>query len=273
MMSPLEKRHLQVSTGLFPSDKINILPFNRPFTQQVDVVFPEDPELHSVLSKLETRYSKGKTTLSSVLKKAGCFSGSNLGAIMVTPNVAGASSDLWCIDPRGVATLCLSKEAYEIIGITGRPLPFKGQSDQHVIQIPLNSADASEGGNAAAEKEAKTKRSGTKGYAKQKAAIEDWEKRRAARDGLDAWEVVCCSADPTQAPEYTGFNEAPKLTKVTCSQQKLLNVHIPIPSFKPRSVLSKSKKPTAGDEDTEDWDRDALELFEWAGLAILGSPR
>lgn len=39
--------------------------------------------------------------------------------------------DVWCIDPRGVLTLCLCKETYEILGLVGKKLPFKGCPERY----------------------------------------------------------------------------------------------------------------------------------------------
>lgn len=49
---------------------------------------------------------------------------------MLTP-FPRLSEDLWAIDTRGVLTLSVCKETYEILGIVGKPLPFKGHSDVH----------------------------------------------------------------------------------------------------------------------------------------------
>lgn len=41
------------------------------------------------------------------------------------------NDDVWCIDPRGVLTLSVSKDAYERLGLVGKELPFKTHADQH----------------------------------------------------------------------------------------------------------------------------------------------
>jgi len=44
---------------------------------------------------------------------------------------ASECDDTWCIDPRGVLTLCVSKPLYEQLGLVGKRLPFKGCSEQY----------------------------------------------------------------------------------------------------------------------------------------------
>lgn len=39
--------------------------------------------------------------------------------------------DVWCIDPRGLLTLLVSKVTYERLGLLGKKLPFKSYSDYY----------------------------------------------------------------------------------------------------------------------------------------------
>ena len=41
-----------------------------------------------------------------------------------------AEEDKWCVDPRGILTLSITKDTYQRLGLTGEKLPFKGYSDQ-----------------------------------------------------------------------------------------------------------------------------------------------
>ena len=56
---------------------------------------------------------------------------------------------------------------------------------------------------------------------------------------------------------------------VSCERRELKNVQIPLLNIKPRPQVSKSDDNDAMDE----WNRDAGALFEWVGLACLGSQR
>jgi ribonuclease P/MRP protein subunit RPP40 len=58
---------------------------------------------------------------------------------------------------------------------------------------------------------------------------------------------------------------------VPCERRELKDVHIPLLNIKPRPKVSKSDDD---DNDVMDeWNRDAGALFEWIGLACLGSQR
>ncbi|KAG2011884.1 hypothetical protein CC2G_011952 [Coprinopsis cinerea AmutBmut pab1-1] len=257
-MANLEKRRLKVSTGSLPSDKtaLETLPFHHPFVSQVDVVFPENITLANALSKLETRYVKGRTRLSVIVVNGDSFGSGEV--TMLTTNTVGSSQDVWCIDPRGVLSLCVCKETYESLGIVGKPLPFKGRSDQHVIQIPLR----------------KSAVESTKAYAKTKASSEAWEERRAAQERVEGWEVVYCSRDHDRIPELSTTKDA-EVRQVRCKKRESTDVYIPSSSLGARPTLagSKGKKPASYEDEIEDWNRDLMDLFEWAGLAALNSPR
>ncbi|EAU90442.2 hypothetical protein CC1G_00826 [Coprinopsis cinerea okayama7 len=217
-MANLEKRRLKVSTGSLPSDKtaLETLPFHHPFVSQaslsgllVDVVFPENITLANALSKLETRYVKGRTRLSVIVVNGDSFGSGEV--TMLTTNTVGSSQDVWCIDPRGVLSLCVCKETYESLGIVGKPLPFKGRSDQH---------------------------------------------------------------DHDRIPELSTTKDA-EVRQVRCKKRESTDVYIPSSSLGARPTLagSKGKKPASYEDEIEDWNRDLMDLFEWAGLAALNSPR
>lgn len=42
----------------------------------------------------------------------------------------GAEEDKWCVDPRGILTLSVTKDTFQRLGLAGEKLPFKGYSDQ-----------------------------------------------------------------------------------------------------------------------------------------------
>lgn len=41
------------------------------------------------------------------------------------------ADDTWCVDPRGVLTLCVSKTLYEQLGLVGQKVPFKGCPERY----------------------------------------------------------------------------------------------------------------------------------------------
>lgn len=45
------------------------------------------------------------------------------------------ADDTWCVDPRGILTLCVSKSLYEQLGLVGTKLPFKGCPERHGASI------------------------------------------------------------------------------------------------------------------------------------------
>lgn len=105
---------------------------------QIDVVFPSTVQ-EDVFSALKTTYSTAQFTLAELYAYA---------SSLAIPSVSVRTSDLapdltslarpfkavpvqddaddtWCIDPRGVLTLSVSKTLYEQLGLVGRKLPFK----------------------------------------------------------------------------------------------------------------------------------------------------
>ena len=59
--------------------------------------------------------------------------------------------------------------------------------------------------------------------------------------------------------------------RVSCERRESKNVHIPLLNIKPRPIVSKSDDND--DDAMDEWNRDAGALFEWVGLACLGSQR
>lgn len=113
------------------------------------MIFPSSDVLESALSTLWTRYRKGKVKLSELVNDAGPFADvisnpERCGLIasvrrqLLTMAFSGfvmlskeKNDDVWCIDPRGVLTLSVSKDTYERLGLVGKKLPFKTHADQH----------------------------------------------------------------------------------------------------------------------------------------------
>lgn len=129
---PPEPTHTKITFGSFSCSRLQNLPASYPFTQQVDIVFPSSDSLEAALSKLYTRFMKGKSGLSDVYEQFANSSvkeaSSYLESIYLT---VGLTDDRWCIDLRGVLTLCVTKDTYERLGLVGSKLPFKHCQEQY----------------------------------------------------------------------------------------------------------------------------------------------
>ena len=82
--------------------------------------------------------------------------------------------------------------------------------------------------------------------------------------------------DPKMAPQYAP--QEGQMRRVRCEKMELKDVHVPskLPtrtfSSQPH-VKSTTKKSVEEEEAMEDWNREIGELFEWVGMACLGSQR
>lgn len=55
---------------------------------------------------------------------------SDLVAVSLNHGYDAQSDDVWCIDTRGVLTMCVCKETYEKLGLLGQKMPFKNRSGE-----------------------------------------------------------------------------------------------------------------------------------------------
>jgi ribonuclease P/MRP protein subunit RPP40 len=114
---------------------------------QLDIVFPASDELEKALASVQPTHRKKRCTLSEFLD----FASSSADGYAHIPNGATETlknrlvlhsnvialpstsecDDTWCIDPRGVLTLCVSKSLYEQLGLVGKRLSFKGCPEQY----------------------------------------------------------------------------------------------------------------------------------------------
>lgn len=85
-----------------------------------------------------------------------------------------------------------------------------------------------------------------------KAALEAWDRRRGP------WDVVF------HAPEAP-TDGAWQVHRITAEARALRDVHTP--------KVSLCVRPSRDSSAMEEWDERAAELFEWLGLACLGSER
>ncbi|KAG2103143.1 ribonuclease P 40kDa subunit-domain-containing protein [Suillus discolor] len=225
---------VMLTNGTLPSTQLNQFSAVHPFTQQLDIVFPASDELERALTSLKPAYYKKCCTLSDFFEFASNSPGRNITALPSTSECA----DTWCIDPRGVLTLCVSKSLYEQLGLIGKKLPFKGCPEQYVIRIPVRQ-----------ETESVAVR------VKQKAALKFWDELR--EEGLGKWKVLYCQTDV-----QLGTSESDEVVIVQPQICPSADILIPVPALTP-----------IPEESTEDWDERIGDLFEWVGMACLGAQR
>ncbi|KIJ65538.1 hypothetical protein HYDPIDRAFT_130784 [Hydnomerulius pinastri MD-312] len=227
---------VMISSGSLPSPRIDRLAACRPFIQQIDVVFPSSALLYEALSSLETTYFRGQFTLSELYEYACHVPTQNVLVSFKALPLNSDGEDAWCVDPRGILTLCVSKAVYERLGLVGNKLPFKGRSDQYSIQIPLRK-----------EMESVAVR------ARQKAALNAWDSLRDD-EGLGKWDVAYKTGP-------SGGNSH-QVVEVKAHIRHEENVHIPVIN---------TAQPAG--ESLEDRQERLSDLFEWVGMACLGAQR
>ncbi|KAH0583011.1 hypothetical protein H2248_010900 [Termitomyces sp. 'cryptogamus'] len=261
---PPEHRRVKITTDIQSnsSTKLQHLGPSHPFIRQVDILFPSSDILESALCKLSTRYAECQVKLADVVHSSGPFadfySQPQRCFAMLSNDVHG--DDVWCIDPRGLLTLLVTKDTYERLGLVGRRLPFKAHKDYFVIRLPLQK-NAESVANVARRNE----------------ALKAWDARRE-REGLGAWNVVY-NFDESTLPGLM-FSKS-QVREVVCQMTKSNDVHIPLPSLRHHPSTSQTKaqpsisdgQQPANDDDVEDWNLEMAELFEWVGMASLGSQR
>ncbi|KAJ7603419.1 ribonuclease P 40kDa subunit-domain-containing protein [Roridomyces roridus] len=221
-------------------DYLEHLAAAHPFTQQ-----EPNHQLQAILCALETTYVKATIQLSDLVAKAGSFvQPLELKSTLIALSVDPHSDDGWCLDPRGLLTLHLSPESHQTLGLTGKKMPFKAHKEKHTVSIPLQP-------NA----ESATNRG------KRDTALAAWDRRRVEA-GVGPWSVIYSANDEGRV---AGENQHAELVqRVKCEVRASQSVRIP--------VVSLSTRPSDL-EAAEDWDTDMGALFEWAGLAGLGSQR
>ncbi|KAJ7504262.1 ribonuclease P 40kDa subunit-domain-containing protein [Mycena galericulata] len=246
---PLQQR-VQISAGDVPSRKIQNLAAAHPFCQQLDVVFPADDALQTILSVLETAYVKATFELSSLIAQAATFvQPLELKSTLTVLSADLLADDSWCLDPRGLLTLHLSPESYQTLGLAGKKLRFKAHAEQHTVSLPLQPSAESVANRG-----------------RRDAALVAWDQRRA-QVGLGPWSVLYCANDESATANFAAGNQHAELVRrVTCEARASLGVRVP--------TVSLSARPAAADQDAvEDWEADMASLFEWVGLAVLGAQR
>ncbi|KAF8835515.1 hypothetical protein BDN67DRAFT_1039622 [Paxillus ammoniavirescens] len=227
-----------LKTGSLPSPRIDQMAASHPFVQQIDVVFPSSAVPDKSFSSLQTTYMKGQFTLSELYDHASHLPTQNV-PFKALP-IGCDADDTWCIDPRGVLTLCVSKNIYQRLGLVGKKLPFKGCSEQYVIRIPLKRETES-----AAVRE------------RQKTALNIWDSTRA-ENGLGKWEVAYANSRNAGTPA----SDSHTVVKVKAHTRHDTDVYIPVLDL-----------ADSAEETLEDRQERMGDLFEWVGMACLGAQR
>lgn len=223
--------HSRISTGALPSPHLDQLAASHPFIQQIDIVFPFSAHFEKTFSSLAASYCKAQVTLSDFFEHA---SHTPIDPPLTALPTKSDPDDTWCIDPRGILTLCLSKQPYERLGLVGKKLPFKGCQELHVIKIPLRKETQSVAVRA-----------------RQKAALKTWDEDRT-QSGYGKWEIAFVGGGLSMGT----------VNKVEYQVRQFADVFIPAPE------LARSKE-----ESKEEWEERVSELFEWVGMACLGAQR
>jgi ribonuclease P/MRP protein subunit RPP40 len=143
--------------------------------------------------------------------------------------------------------------------------------------------------------------------AKRKTVLEDWDKRRAVElgDETGPWEVIYCSTggvkpsvvlfflvffsllfclsrlrnpthpqlrlDPKAALAPLYAPQGGQIRQVRCEKTELKDVHVPLALLSNQPHVKSRKESSM--EEAEDWNLKIGELFEWVGMACLGSQR
>ncbi|EIW58568.1 uncharacterized protein TRAVEDRAFT_168163 [Trametes versicolor FP-101664 SS1] len=231
-----------------PADPVPALRPAPPFQvqqEEVDVVFPSCPALEDALLKLSAVYWRCECTLSNFLDFAKTYvSQTALESEVVALGPAGATDeDVWSLDSRGILTLVVGKETYEVLGLVGEALPWKEHAEMHVIHVSLR------GSRPAADSMKTWLAYGPK----EVAAIRRWDSHRGP------WKVLyyCDRVDVAMSGAIRH--------EMSRTIRKFDRVRIP--DVRRDVILSHAND--AADE----WEENISALFEWAGMASLGSPR
>ncbi|TFK83875.1 hypothetical protein K466DRAFT_589374 [Polyporus arcularius HHB13444] len=246
-MSSLENRRCLVTSGT-DTRNIRIIAQSHPFTQQLDIVFPSSVSLRTALEELQCTYQTCECSLSDFLQ----FAKPHLHHLateskVVAHGLAGSTdSDVWCLDSRGVLTLAVSKQTYEFLGLVGERLPWKGCEDIHVIHIYIGYTGPRHGD---------MKKWATYG-AKEAAILRAWDERRGP------WKIMYHMQNPdSNRPAQSAPHQIEKTV--------FTRPHVHIPELARDDLLNESNRL----DDLESWEDRVSSLFEWVGLASLGSQR
>ncbi|KAI9062484.1 hypothetical protein FKP32DRAFT_1652280 [Trametes sanguinea] len=215
--------------------------------QQVDIVFPSCQPLEKALRNLDAIYWTCQCSLDAFLKFVQSQVARTTSERITAIGLSNAADrNVWAIDPHGFLTLIVGKETYESLGIVGRPLPWKENRDMHVIRISLRKAPP----------EAEDHKHWSTFGPKEADAIRAWDCTR------EPWNISFHCATEGGLPPNTKRHVATKLTELW--ENRI------IPVLQRERILPEGSRHA---DDLDDWEEVVSSLFEWVGLAALGSSR
>ncbi|KAH0836760.1 Pantoate-beta-alanine ligase-domain-containing protein [Lanmaoa asiatica] len=248
-LETMRESRIRLRTGTLPSPQLERLATSHPFVQQVyrhrlPIAYRAGSRVHVP----ETTYSTAQFTLSELYEYASDLSIPNV-SFKALPIQCDAD-DMWCIDPRGILTLSVSKCLYEKLGMVGKKLPFKGCPERYVIHVMLKHETTS-----------------VVVQARQRAAVGAWDGVRAV-EGLGRWRVAYVGASApstsTSASASVDDPEAYTVKDVTARVRHEADVYVPHVG----DLTQSTEEANAEDH------QERLEaLFEWVGMACLGAQR
>ncbi|KAH7915262.1 ribonuclease P 40kDa subunit-domain-containing protein [Hygrophoropsis aurantiaca] len=249
----MERRHVKLSYGDFSSVVLKEFGTRHLFNRQVNIVFPSSDVLEDALSQLETTYYKANFSLSEAHEYASEITpcaddGDSYRSFLAVPDTDDCD-DTWCIDQRGVLTLCISKILYEKLGLIGENQPIKNRSEQYFIHIPPSWLAATVESAAIRDREVK--------------GLRIWDDIRT-QAGLGRWQVVYHAMGTAVTPTHEVLKVKPHIERFT-------DVYVPIPALAP--CPAETFKDIELEDEAQEWQDKANELFEWVGLACLGAQR
>lgn len=75
---------------------------------------------------MRTLQPTGLTRITTHLKRFVPYGIISSGLLYLSTSPEDDNEDKWCIDPRGVLTLCVTKDTYERLGLVGEKLVLRG---------------------------------------------------------------------------------------------------------------------------------------------------
>ncbi|TDL26716.1 hypothetical protein BD410DRAFT_531915 [Rickenella mellea] len=219
-----------------------------PFIRQIDVLV-ENSDQEAKLKPLVSNYERGKLRLSDLLDCAQTTTTTSYSNLLVVTTGVYGTEDVWCLDSRGLFILALTKESYEILGIVGAVMGNHKKSEYFHVQVDSRDRSA-------------------KVFERSKQAIERWEKQRF-QNGHNGWDAIYHTTKPAALPfqrvEHTSHS-------AVCELTVLNDINIPKTSIESPPKMHKPPQPIDKDM-LQDWNDSVSALFEWVGMACLGSQR
>ncbi|KAL4245866.1 Ribonuclease P protein subunit Rpp40 [Abortiporus biennis] len=212
---------------------------------KIEVVFPASEELEANLRNLKTTYYKCETSLTNfidfVTSTGGLDEGNDTMIALGSPS--HLDNDVWCIGSTSLLVLSVGKETYEQLQLTSSfKFPWKGYDNLRYIMYNIN--DKLPLWNL---------------KKKEKESIKAWDQRRGP------WNITY-HYDDIKATNIQHIPGAQKF-EVVPEVRQTADVRI-VDGF------SVKKRPERDNEDqVRDWEEECSELFEWVGMACLGSDR